>query len=138
MSKLQLRSHVRRSRTIQVDPELDRWVEETATLWGVSYSEACNRIVREQRELRRELGAALEVHNTNGTSQLIHVLLERFKEELCRGMDRIRDEVEKVKSNLYLLETMSDRAMALQGAHRHDAWRREVTAAMRQRKGGQP
>ena len=40
------------------------------------------------------------------------LLMERLKQELRSGMDRLREEIEKLKSNLYLLQEMQDLATA--------------------------
>ena len=129
MSTFRLRSHTRVPRSVQLEPELDRWIEGMSTLWGCSLSEAMNRLLKEQMQLREQLGGtfATERGEEDGTSQVVHVLLERFKEDICRGMDRLGEEVSKVKSNLYLLQSMHDRHAAIAlGGQKYDAWRTSV------------
>src|SRR5215471_4108 len=124
MGRLRLQSTTRRQRTVQMAPELDRWVAELATLWAVSCSEAINQLLTEHRELRSELGA---VERAPGESPVARILLERLKQELCSGMDTLREEVEKVKSNLYLLQEMQDLATArLLSEHQYTEWRMRV------------
>jgi len=134
MGRLRLRSDTRRQRTVQMAPEVDRWVEELALTWAVSCSEAINQLLSEHRELRSALGA---VEHAPGGSHVAPVLMERLKQELCSGMDRLREEVEKVKSNLYLLQEMQDLATArLLSEHQYTEWRMKVKEKMDKRKGG--
>src|SRR5262245_56164261 len=120
---------------IHVQPELDQWIEGVATTWGVSYSEAANRIFAEFRTVRQELAAPVSMELPDGSvAPLIHVLLEQFKEQLCQGMVSVREEVERVKSNLYLLQLMQDRAaIATLGDQQYKHWQLQVKEAMSRR-----
>src|SRR5215470_4234120 len=109
MGRLRFHAATRRQRTVHLEPEVDRWIEELAITWGVSCSEAMNQLLSEHKGLRSELGA---VAQGQGGSPVAHVLIERLKQELCHGMDNLREEVERVKSNLYLLQEMQDLATA--------------------------
>ena len=60
--------------------------------------------------------------------------MEQFKEQFCRGMDGVREEVERVKSNLYLLQMMQDKATsATLGDQHYQHWQRQVKEAMSRR-----
>lgn len=135
MTRLRFNSGTRRQRAIYVEPDLDQWIEGVATTWGVSYSEAANRLFAEFRKIRQELAAPVSMEPTDSTvAPLIHVLLEQFKEQLCLGMDRVREEVERTKSNLYLLQAMQDKATrATLGDAKYKHWQIEVKEAMSKR-----
>ena len=135
MKRLRLNSGTRRPRRIHVQPELDQWVEGVATTWGVSYSEAANRLLAEFRKVRQELAAPVSMEPTDGTvAPLIHILLEQFKEQICRGLDNEREEIARVKSNLYLLQLMLDKAaIGLLGDQKYKHWQLQVKEAMGRR-----
>lgn len=135
MKRLRLNSGTRRQRVVHLRPELDQWVDGVATTWGVSYSEATNRLLAEFRHVRRELAAPVSMEATDGaTAPLITLLLEQFQEQICRGMDGEREELARIRSNLYLLQTMLDKAaIKLLGDQHYKQWQLQVKEAMSHR-----
>lgn len=135
MRRFQLNSTKRVARKIYVDPALDQWIEGVATTWGVSYSEATNRIMAEHRNVRQELAAPVSMEDAEGAAvPFIHALLAQFREQICQGLDREKEELARVKSNLYLLQTMLDKAaIKLLGDQRYKQWQLQVKEAMQRR-----
>src|SRR4029450_1819685 len=103
MKKLRLQSGKRVVRTIYIDPVLDAWIERLSLDRHVSYSEMVNQLLAEHYELR------------SGTGKNVMNFLEQFREQLCKGLDNVWEEMGKLKANLYLLETMQDKEVALLG-----------------------
>ncbi len=136
MNTLRLHSHTRRQRSVMLLPAMDQWIEREATRLGVSFSEAMNRLLASYWQFHQEV-------NTDGgpdhpsVAQLSPALLAHLKEPLLEQVQAVREEIEKVKSNLYLLQTMQDRTTAktLTG-RQYDAWREEVKGVMDKRKRG--
>jgi hypothetical protein len=136
MNTLRLHSHTRRQRSVMLLPAMDQWIEREAARLGVSFSEAMNRLLTSYWQFHQEVntdGGA----DDHGVAEFTPVLLAHLKEPLLAQMQAVREEVEKVKSNLYLLQTMQDRTTAKMLTDRqYDAWREEVKGVMDKRKRG--
>jgi type IV secretion system protein VirB11 len=111
MSKLRWHSDTRRQRTVHVGPTVDRWIEREAVRWGVSYSEAMNRLLASYWQFHQEVTADGS-KETSMTPQLVQATVKDLREHVAERMERLKTEVEKVKSNLDLLHSLQDRAVA--------------------------
>lgn len=120
-------SHIRKARSVQIAPDTDRWVMTIAALEGCSYSEAVNRLLEQQKEIRNQLGLVFETGRApDGASPVVHVLLEAFKETIARSLDNLREEVRSGTSNLYLIQSMIDQLVRLGWPDQHESWVRKV------------
>ena len=134
MSRLRLQSNARRQRSVMLLPTMERWIEREAARLGVSFSEALNRLLAAYWQFHQEVHADGGTHDTT-IPPLVPSLLAQLKEPLQEQVQAVREEVEKVKSNLYLLQTMQDRAAAKTLPEpQYEAWREEVKGMIERRK----
>lgn len=141
MSKFTLNSAKRSQRTVMVAPSTDRWIEREAARWGVSYSEAANRLLQAHHQ-GQEAGERDTDHRA--LRHLLQILLEgceaRLTDQVARlqgAVAKVHGEVENIKSNLHLLQILQDRAVAKTLTPRqYDEWREEARGMLAKRQGG--
>jgi hypothetical protein len=113
MKRIHLTDHLPLVRiSASFTPELYDWVRSEASLHRVSVSKLVHDLVAAQRDLRRQL--ATGVGDANGEGEpgppVLHVLLERTKEEIGRSIDAQAAEVAALREHVSLAVAMLDRA----------------------------
>jgi hypothetical protein len=101
-----------RQTSIHFPQELYEWLRQEASLRHVTLSKVVNDAVTAQRTLRRQLASSLEVtpNADDGAPQVIHVLLERVKEELARTIDAQTAEIAALRDMIHVVQAMLDRS----------------------------
>jgi hypothetical protein len=120
---LRFGEHTRVQRSVLLSPDVDAWVAQQARRARCSFSEMVNRLLSEQRDLRRQLAESEELPGLPPGPAW-----GRHADALGRAVDGLAAEVRKTRSAIDFLKAMVDRStyelLAASGAPRDDAERR--------------
>jgi hypothetical protein len=120
---LRFGAHTRVQRSVLLSPDVDAWVAQQARRARCSFSEMVNRLLSEQRDLRRQLAETEEM-----TGPTPGMAWGRHADALGRSVDGLATEVRKARSAIDFLRAMVDRStyelLAVSSAPREEAERR--------------
>src|SRR5215813_5332744 len=123
--------HKRRAMSVYLAPELCDWLTVEARVQRITMSELVNRLLQQQRNLRKDLAALPE---TRGAAPLFQTLLEQHGEKVSRTMDATVKQLAGVQSALDLLKTMVAHGARLGlTPKQYSQWERDVQDTMKGR-----
>ena len=126
---IRFHAHKRIARSVSLNPDVHAWIEREAALHRCSFSEAMNRLLVAQLDLREQLSALPET-DTNGQTPLFAVLLERHGEKVSKTVDQAVGGLARIEDRTALLEEMVKRfAEAAMPPPRFKQWELDIQKA---------
>ena len=97
----------------RLPPELARWIDDEARTLRVTKTKFVSDCLRTHQTIQQQLAESVVLGpaEPNGKGpHMVQVLLTRLKEELAQSIDGQTAEVQKLRGQVQLMQTMLDRA----------------------------